>query len=591
MNGRGFFAELKRRNVYKVAVAYAAVSWLLIQIATQVFPFFEIPNWAVRLVIITLLLGLVPALIFSWTFEMTADGLKRESEEPPARLPSRGRKIGLVTGIAAMIAAALSAWQLSHRHVANAPRAVGPVAVKSIAVLPFANLSDDKANAYFAEGVQDEILTRLSKVADLKVISRTSTQKYKSAPENLRDIARELGVAHVVEGSVQRSGDQVRVSVQLINALTDAHLWADIYDRKLTDIFTVESEVAQTIAETLKARLTGTEKQLIATRATSNMDAYELYLEGKSHWQRRSGDNLPRAIELYQRAIERDQNYALAYAGLARAYILLPAYTTAASQLDSRSKAREAAERALQIDPHLPEAHIALGKILNDDIDLQASVAELERAIQLNPNDASAHHWLGSGPLAGLLRIGEAIAETKRAIELDPLSPVMMVDHGANLSYAKRYDEAIATLRKALELDPQFAYAHEQLGVAYQAKGDLPNAIAAYEKAQALDPFPVTIAQCAAARTLAGDKTAAQAGLSRLDEVAKTREVVSYARALLFASLGEKTKALEMLERGYAERDGPNISFLGLDPLFTSFRGDPRFDALVDKIAGRKPRG
>ncbi len=295
---------------------------------------------------------------------------------------------------------------------------------KSIAVLPFENLSEDKANAYFADGIQDEILARLSKIADLKVISRSSTQHYKSAPGNLREIARQLGVSNILEGSVQKAADRVRVNVRLINALNDVDLWSDIYDRKLTDIFAVESDVAKTIADTLQAKLTGVEKQMISAQPTSDTAAYELYLKGRSLWGKRGGDNLRRAIAFYEQAIARDPNYPPAYAALAEAYLALPDYTATAPG-EANLKAKAAALKALQLDDKLAEAHTALADLLYNDFDMAGSIAEFQRAIALNPNSATAHQWYGLGPLATLGRFDEAIAEEKRAIELDPLSPVI----------------------------------------------------------------------------------------------------------------------------------------------------------------------
>jgi adenylate cyclase len=303
---------------------------------------------------------------------------------------------------------------------------------KSIAVLPFENLSHDPDNAYFAEGMQDEILARLSKIADLKVISRTSTQKYKSAPDNLREIARQLGVANILEGSVQKAADQVRVNVQLINALNDAHLWGDIYDRKLTDIFAVESDIAKTIADTLQAKLTGTERQLIAAQPTSDTTAYELYLKGRLLWSKRGGENLRQAIAFYERAIARDPNYALAYAAMAEAYVLLPFYAGTA-QGEVFPKAKAAALKALQLDDKLAGAHTGLAWALCYDLDMVGSISEFQRAIALNPNYATAHQWYGRHPLAALGRFDEAIAEGKRAVELDPLSPVINTDLGADI--------------------------------------------------------------------------------------------------------------------------------------------------------------
>src|SRR5215469_5767766 len=356
---------------------------------------------------------------------------------------------------------------------------------KSIAVLPFENLSEDKANAYFAEGMQDEILARLSKIADLKVISRTSTEKYKSAPDNLREIAKQLDVANILEGSVQKNGDAVRVNVQLINALSDAHLWGDIYDRKLTDIFTVESDIATAIADTLQAKLTGAEKQLIAAQPTSDTTAYELYLKGRSLWGKRSGDNIPKAIAFYEQAITRDPNYALAYAGLAEAYVILPFYTATAPS-EAFPKAKTAALKALQLDDKLAEAHSGFARVLSYDFDIAGSISEFQRAIALNPNYATAHQWYGRQALAAFGRFDEAIAEGKRAIELDPLSPVINTDLGQTFANARRYDEAIAQFRKTLEIDPTFWIAHAALGGTLEQIGDLPAAIAEFTNAQQL---------------------------------------------------------------------------------------------------------
>jgi TolB-like protein/Tfp pilus assembly protein PilF len=500
MNPGNFFAELKRRNVYKVAVAYAIVGWLLVQIATQVFPFLEIPNWVVRLMIALVAIGFPIALVIAWAFELTPAGIKRtEDAERAGERPSRSRAWVYVAVIGAAVSVGLfflgryTGPDAAHTDHSELP-------AKSIAVLPFDNLSRDPDNAFFAEGVQDEILTRLAKVADLKVISRTSTQRFKSAPENLPQIARQLGVMHVLEGSVQKSNDQVRVNVQLINAMSDAHLWADTYDRKLTDIFVVESDIAKTIADQLQAKLTGSEKQMMAAQPTTDMAAYELYHKGRSLWGKRTGDNIPKAIAFFEQAIARDPNYALAYAGLANAYVILPFWTNA-DRHDSKAKAKEAALKALGIDPNLAEAHLALGRVLFfSEIDILGATREYERAIELKPNEAAAHHWYGNDVLAATGRFEEAIAEGKRAIGLDPLSSVMNVDLGETLYYARRYEEAARQMRKGLDLDPTSSYAHYNLGMALQAKGDLSAAIAEYEKAkQQPGDNPLVSSSCAPA--------------------------------------------------------------------------------------------
>ena len=456
---------------------------------------------------------------------------------------------------------------------------------KSLAVLPFENLSRDPDNAYFADGIQDEILTRLSKIADLKVISHTSTQHYKSAPKNLPEIAKQLGVAHILEGSVQKSGDSVRVNVQLIKAANDSHLWADTYDRRLTDIFSVESEVAKAIADTLKAKLTGAEEQLIAARPTSDLTTYELYLKGRVLWGKRGGDNIRQAIAFYEQAIVRDPNYAPAYAGLAEAYVILPIYTDASAR-EAYAKAKAAALKALQLDDKLAEAHNALAMVLFLYLDIAGSIPEFQRAIALNPNYATAHHWYGFNPLSTLGRFDEAIAESKRAVELDPLSPVINSDLGSNLMVARRYDEAIAQLRKTLEIDPTFSLAHGALGEALQFKGDLPGAIAEYTKAQELGADPRIRVLLAAAKAQSGDKDAAVRMLAELEEASRNREIPGAQRAVLYTSLGNRTEAIRCLEQSVADHDSQDVAWIKVYPKWDPLRGDPRFEALVQKVVG-----
>ena len=589
MNFANFFAELKRRNVYKVAVTYAVVGWLIAQIATQIFPFLEIPNWVVRLIIVLIAIGFPIALVIAWAFEATPEGIKRTevADTMPAVAGQKKHAWIYVVIVGAAISVALfflGRYTAQSREGGRPPATAGSLPQKSIAVLPFDNLSRDPDNAFFAEGVQDEILTRLAKVADLKVIARTSTQKFKSAPTDLRDVAKQLDVTNILEGSVQKVNDQVRVNVQLINALTNAHLWAEIYDRKLSDIFAVQSDIAKTVADTLQAKLTGAEKQMMAAAATTDTTAYELYHKGRSLWEKRSGDNIPKAIAFFEQAIARDPNYALAYAGLAQAYILVPFYT-GADRFDAYLKAKDAAIKALRLDSNLAEAHAAFGKVLFfSEIDLAGAMREYKRAIELAPNDATAHHWFGNDTLAALGQFEEAIAEGKRSVELDPLSIVINVDLGETFYYARRYDEAARQMRKALEIDPTSFYAHYNLGIVLQLTGDLPGAIAEYEKAKQLGDNPLVSALCASAKALAGDKNAALRMLSDFDELSRHREVVGYCRALLYLSLNNKDEAVRWLEQGLKERDGSNICWIKVDPLLDSLHGDPRFEALVQKV-------
>ena len=589
MNPKNFFAELKRRNVYKVAVAYAVVGWLLVQIATQVFPFLDIPNWVVRLVIVVVALGFPIALVIAWAFELTPEGIKRTEEVEPRAGEISPRKHTWIYVVVIGAGLSIGLFFVGRYTAGNTPRqSEAALPQKSIAVLPFDNLSRDPDNAFFAEGVQDEILTRLAKVADLKVIARTSTQKFKSAPENLSDVAKQLGALNILEGSVQKANDQVRVNVQLINALTNTHLWAEIYDRKLTDIFTVESDIAKTIADTLQAKLTGSEKQMMASQSTNDTTAYELYHKGRSLWEKRTGDNIPKAIEFYEQAITRDPNYALAYAGLANAYVLLPFYTTAARRSDSLAKTKEAALKALSLDTNLAEAHVALGKYDFFTMDLAGSRREYQRAIELKPNHATAHQWLGNDSLVSYGRFEEAIAESKRAAELDPLSPIINADVGVTLYLARHYDDAIEQLRKTLAIDPSFFYAHYNLGIALQLKGDLPAAISEYEKAWQLSGDSLVMALLGAAKGLAGDSNAAGQALKNLERTAPNQEVDEYSRALLYLGLNNKEEALRAIERGVAARDGSSLTWIKVDPLLDPLRGDPRFEALVQKVVADK---
>ncbi len=552
-----FFSELKRRNVYKVAIAYIVAGWALSQGIAQVFPVFDIPNWVIRLIVVLIIIGLPIALILAWMFELTPQGIKRTEDVDLVAAAQQPKKR---TWIFVVIIGALVSIGLfflgRYSAVNGAPRQSEAATVpdKSIAVLPFDNLSRDPDNAYFAEGVQDEILTRLAKIGDLKVISRTSTEKYKSAPANLREIAQQLGVAHIVEGSVQKANDQVRVNVQLINALTDSHLWADTYDRKLTDIFAVESEIAKTIAETLQARLTGSEKSSIGKAPTANPEAYELYLKGRFFWNKRNGDDLRKAIDYFNQAIAKDPGYALAYVGLADSYLLFPNYA-AVSPVDSIPPARSAIKKALELDDSLAEAHASADLLATVELKLQPAIDELKRAADLEPNYATAHHWLA----LAWMTVGQfdpAIAEAKRALELDPLSLIINADFSWLYLCSRHYDEAEAQARKALEIDPHFFLAHYYLGEILQFKGRLTDAIAEYQKAFDLTNDPYPLAALGQARARNGQKDEARKILGRLNEEAKSRFVAPYAKALVLNSLGEKAHAIDELELAYREGTG-----------------------------------
>src|SRR5437762_5215150 len=487
MNPRNFVSELRRRNVYKVAVAYAVVSWLLIQVATQVFPFFEIPNWAVRLVVLLLILGFPVALILSWAFEITPEGIKRESEVAHEQSTARhtGRKIVGLTIVVAVIAAGLLVFQLVRSKSAVTPRPVtqpearpgfqseaAPVSAKSIAVLPFDNLSDDKSNAYFAEGIQDEILTRLSKIASLKVISRSSTQKYKSSPDNLRDVGKQLGVANLLEGSVQKIANAVHINVQLIRAATDEHLWAESYNRKLDDVFGAEGEVASAIADQLNAKLSGAEEKAVSDKPTQNVAAYDAYLRGLSiEHDRYSFPAYQEAAADFAQAVQLDPKFALAWArlGVIRSFLY---FNGVDINTNSASTVKHAADQAIALQPDLAEAWIAQGayryRVLRDFVSALQAYDEGRKRL---PNGSLVFQYMAYVERR-LGRWKEAEAHYRRAAELDPRDLQLLVSFGSEcLNLLRRFDEAQAMLDRALEISPNDESAHAAKAALFQTEG------------------------------------------------------------------------------------------------------------------------
>ena len=578
-----FFTELKRRNVYKVAVAYAVVAWLLMQIASQIFPFFEIPNWAVRFVVLAIIIGFPIALILAWAFELTPEGVKRTEVADAAHERSRGAVWIYVVAIGAALSVGL--FVLGHYMAPNKQSGLAELPGKSLAVLPFANLSGNPENAYFAAGIQDEIITRLAKIGQLKVVSCLTTQRFKSAPDDLPAIARQLGVANVLQGSVQRTADAVRVNVQLVKAETDTHLWADTFDRKLTDVFQIESDIAKTIAEKLQAKLTGSEERAISVKPTANVEAHQLYLKGRYIWNRRTAENLKKALNYFEEAAQKDPDYALAYVGIADACGLFPVYGAGAPQ-EYLPRAKSAAEKALALDDSLAEAHASMGLVHYCYFNGMESAKEFERAIELNPNYATAHHWYGRLTLVMLGQLDRAMAETKRAYELDPVSSIIHSDLGGVNVAARRYDEAIRQLRGTVEIDPDFFWAYRWLGMALELKGDTQAAIAEYKKAFELNDDPAGLAFIAHAEAAMGHQDEARKLLIQLVDAAKSRYVQPYAFALTYLALGDKDQTLNWLEQGVRDRGATFLQFIKTDAFFDPLRGDPRFEAIVQKVAG-----
>ena len=481
VNQRSFFAELKRRHVYKVAIAYAVVGWLLIQIATSTFPILEIPAWATRLVIVLVGLGFPIALILAWAFELTPEGVKRTEDLAPSESVGRrsGRGLTVLFTALGMIAAGLLAFQLFSPSGGEAADLE-----KSIAVLPFQNLSDDKENAYFASGIQDEILTRLAQIAALKVISRTSTRQYESKPANIREVGQQLGVANLLQGSVQRVGDVVRINVQLINAATDRHIWAESYNRRLDDIFAVESEVAGAIADALKAKLTGQEQQALATRPTNNPAAYDAYLRGLFAKNQSFGpENLAAASQAFAEAVKLDPNFALAWShgSMVDGLLYFQAFDHSVERLTA---AQRGAETAMRLAPESVEAWLAKGYYLyRGKGDYAAALTALEEAGKRSPNNPEVLH----ARAAVERRRGDYEKSNQlmeRSLERDPRNVSVMTGLGDTLLPMRRTAEARKWYDRALSINPADASIPPLKAQSYVYEGNLDAA------GQILDPLP-----------------------------------------------------------------------------------------------------
>jgi TolB-like protein len=494
-----FFAELKRRNVVRIAGLYLVGAWLIVQVASTVLPMFGAPDWLPRSIVSLLAIGFIPALIFSWVFELTPQGLKRDEDVKPEEsiAPQTARRMDRM--IIAVLLLALGYFvfdkfvltprrQAVQSHGSSLPNESDSLAnSKSIAVLPFENLSSDKENAYFADGIQDEILTRLAKIAALKVISRTSTQKYKSAPENLREVGKQLGVANLLEGSVQKVANAVHVNVQLIRAATDEHLWAESYNRKLDDVFGVEGEVATAIADQLNARLSLSEQKAVTAKPTQNTAAYDAYLRGVA-FQGRVDDlitNWSKSAEAFAEAVRLDPEFAVGWAQLCRQESLV--YNSVNHSPDRQAAARKALDNAMKLGPELVETKIARGWYqCYVEADYDAAKASFEEVRRQYPNNSSV-----SEALAVVLRRQGHWEESRRlfdqTIELDPRNVFLLAN--AALAGLETRDPAYTQkyMRRALDLSPQNATLVSQLAASYQMSGDIKQAQTALDSVQPRD--------------------------------------------------------------------------------------------------------
>jgi adenylate cyclase len=581
VNPRSFFAELKRRNVYKVAVAYAVVAWLLIQIATQVFPFFEIPNWAVRLVVLAIVVGFPIALVIAWAFELTPEGIKRTDVADATHQHSRGKTWIYVAIIGAAVSVALF---LVGRYTAgiNASAARTELPTKSIAVLPFVNMSADKNDEYLSDGMTEELINVLSKMPGLRVPGRTSCFAFKG--KNEQDIFRKVGdqlhVGTVLEGSVRKAGDKLRVTAQLINVSDGYHLWSKDYDGDVKDILNFQSNVAEQVVQALQVHLGAKAARVLSKKPTENPEAHRFYLLGRYEFGKYTQAGWNNAIRYYEEALKLDPDYALAYCGLADNYAYMGSVVM--PERDAIAKEKEFAEKALALDPELAEAHMSLALALVAVYDWRNGLKEFDRALELNPNLAFAYE-LQAWTVNGLGRFDEAIAKTKKAVELDPLNPFFQMSLSFYQYWARQYDDAIAQARRTLAMDPNSVINHVLIGLSFLKKGDAAGAIAEFQKVKTPNPGAWYQGFLGYAYAISGDRAKAEQALRELEELVKRQYVSPTAFATIYLGLGQKEKCLNWLEKSYEQQDSA-CWYLKIDQIYDSVRDEPRFQALVEEI-------
>ena len=581
MNPRTFLAELKRRHVYRVAIAYAVVAWLLIQVATQVFPFFEIPNWVVRLVVLVSVLGFPISLIIAWAFEMTPQGMKREGAIAPNEyIPHWStRKFAALIVTIAMFATGVLWFQLV-RSKPTSPAQITAAAMpsqKSIAVLPLLNESGDPGDEYFSDGLSEELIAALAQVRGLKVIGRSSSFRFKDKKEESKAIGEKLGVSTLLEGTVRKQGDQVRIVAELINAADGSELWSRTFDRELKDIFAVQSEIAMAVATSLELTVLGANEKSAQNAATKSVEAHNAYLQGHFYFERRNLEDYRKSVGFFDQAIHLDPGYALAYAERSEAWAWIGDLSSE-KQKEAWAAAGTDAEKAVAIDPHLAEAHAALGWVrFFIEWKFAEGLAELGRAQELSPWNPTANDLMAR-VVVYLGQFQEAEKLARQAIELDPLGYQARTSLARVLSAEGKLDEAEAAGRKGVELQPTAAGNHRwQVFVAIQ-RG---NGAAALREAQLEPNEGYRRFELALAHYARGDRSAADAALAEL--IAKDRNFLAYQIAEVYAWRGEKDKAFEWLQISLNDHDTGTLSLL-IDPLMRGLSDDVRYDGLLAKI-------
>ena len=577
-----FIKELKRRNVVRVAIAYAIAAWLLIEISATTFPMLRLPGWTSTFVTVLLMIGFPVALIFAWAFELTPEGLKREEDvdRSGSITHSTGRKLDFV--IIGAMAVALLYFAVTHDWSDKQGR-VEPGEIMSIVVLPLDNLMNDPQQDYFVDGMHEALITELSQIRALKVISRTSAVRYRDSDKSAPEIALELGVDAIVEGSVLRAGDTVRVTAQLIEARSDRHLWADTYDRELSDILALHSDLARAIVDEIRVAVTPEEESRFADTRSVNPEVYELYLKGRFLCEKFTPEEMGNAIKHLQQAIALDSRYAPAHAELASCYTD-NAYVEYLSPLEVYAKARTAAMRAVEIDDQLAEAYSAVGSVAYQlEWDFPKAEKAFKTALELNPNNLRTliyYSWM----LGEIGRFEEAMVPAQRAQELDPFSARANIAVGEIYYLSRNYDEAIRAYSKILDHNPNDPLAYYFLAWPYEQKGMFDKAIALHEKAVMLSTdTPVYLSGLGHAHALAGNRDEALKILEQLEALSAPIPPSPFHIALIHVGLGNDDSAFQWLEEAYRQR-ALQLIYLKVGPKFDRLRKDPRLTDILRRL-------
>jgi TolB-like protein/Tfp pilus assembly protein PilF len=584
----GLVSELRRRNVLRMVVLYLVAAWLVMQVAEVLIGLAKLPDWIGTTTLALLAVGFPIALIFSWFYELTPEGISLEKDVGAAEsiMHVTGRRMDFVVIsllCAGLILFAYDKWW------------IGPPPEKSIAVLAFENMSDDPGQEYFSDGISEELLNLLAQNPELTVISRSSAFSFKGKDVAVPEIARQLNVAHVLEGSVRKAGNRVRITAQLIEVSSDSHLWSETYDRELDDIFAIQEDIARVIARELLAHFRGFESPKVSTRnpeaydiyvkgrRPANSEVYEVYLKGRYHLNKWTVEGFAKGLEYFQQAVEMDPNYALAHAGLAESYSSLGLFGVLPPK-EAYPRSKAIVMKALELDDTLAEAHASLADVkFFYDWDWEGAEREYKRAIELNPSYAIARNNYAF-VLTALTRHDDALAEIKRARELNPISLVINSDLGWAYYFARQYDRSILQFQRALELDPNLAISQFALGHVYLQKEMFVESLAAFQKAVSLSPGDLeNMAGLGHAYAVVGRREDALRIVARLRQPSQQKLIPSWGIATIYIGLDNKDEAFVWLEKALVDRLSPLV-YIQTDPVLDPLRSDPRFQALVRRM-------